>query len=107
MLRVYEVSLDIVRELTPFVREIARQDKDLADQLKRARSSVPLNISEGRHALGARRNVHYGYARGSAQETIGILETAEAAGYIRELPVPTIEKCRRVIGTLTKCLKDH
>ena len=83
MLKIYDVSLEVVRKLVPIVAEIERRDGDLAKQLKRARSSIPLNIAEGSHARGARRNLHYGYAKGSAQESIAILETAVASQYIK------------------------
>jgi four helix bundle protein len=72
--------------LVPLVAAIDRHDPDLTRQLKRARTSIPLNIAEGSHARGARRNLHYGYAKGSANECIAVLEAAHAAGYIRELP---------------------
>ncbi len=95
------------KKLVPVVAEIDRHDADLAKQLKRARSSIALDISEGSHARGARRNLHYGYAKGSAQESIGILETAVAAQYIKVAPVDVIEMLRKIIGTLYKCIGGH
>src|SRR3954452_10344363 len=83
MLKIYDVSLEVVKRLVPVLAAIDRHDPDLARQLKKARSSIPLNVSEGSHARGGRRNLHYGHAKGSAQECIGILETAVAAQYIK------------------------
>ena len=80
---------------------------DLAKQLKRARSSIPLNISEGSHARGGRRNLHYGYAKGSAQECIAILETAVASQYIKRPPEEVIPMLRQIIGTLYNCIGGH
>ena len=107
MLKIYDVALEVVRRLVPVVAEIGRHDADLARQLKKARSSIPLNISEGSHARGARRNLHYGYAKGSAQESIGILETAVAAQYIKRAPEDVLDMLRKIIGTLYNCIGGH
>ena len=55
MLKIYDVALEVTRQLVPIVRELERQDPDLARQLKKARSSISLNIGEGSHAQGGRR----------------------------------------------------
>ncbi|MDB5215854.1 MAG: hypothetical protein JWO86_3781 [Myxococcaceae bacterium] len=107
MLEVYADALQVVRELVPYVAEIDRHDPDLTRQLKKARSSIPLNIAEGSHARGARRNLHYGYAKGSANECIAVLEAAHASGYIRDLPESVIDRLRKIIGTLYRCIGGH
>ena len=107
MLKIYAEALEVVRELAVVVAEIDRHDPDLTRQLKKARSSIPLNIAEGSHARGARRNLHYGYAKGSANECIAVLESAYAAGYIRVLPETVIDKLRKIIGTLYNCIGGH
>jgi four helix bundle protein len=108
MLRIYETGLEVVRRLVPIVAELERKDPELATQLKKARSSITLNIGEGSHAQGKRRNQNYGYAKGSAQESIAILETAVAAEYIKVAPVDLIEMLRKIVGTLHKCIgKRH
>ena len=45
-LLVHEVALHVVTELGPLVPRIARQDRNLAQQLRRAASSVVLDIAE-------------------------------------------------------------
>ncbi len=107
MLKIYADALEVVRELVPYVAEIDRHDPDLTRQLKKARTSIPLNIAEGSHARGARRNVHYSFAKGSANECIAVLEAAHASGYIRTLPAPIIEKLRKIMGTLYNCIGGH
>ena len=107
MLKIYEDALEVVRELVPIVAQIDRHDIDLARQLKKARSSIPLNVAEGSHARGARRNLHYGYAKGSANECIAVLESAHAAGYIPALPEMIIARLRKIIGTLFNCIGGH
>ena len=51
--------------------------------------------------------MHYGYATGSAQESIGILETAVAAQYIKRAPDDVIAMLRQIIGTLYNCIGGH
>lgn len=87
MLKIYTEALEVVRELVPVVNQRDRCDPDLARQLKKARSSIPLNIAEGSHARGARRNLHYGYAKGSANECIAVLG--------QRMPPATSARCRR------------
>jgi four helix bundle protein len=107
MLKIYVDALDVVRETNAIVAQLDRRDPDLSRQLKKARSSIPLNIAEGSHARGARRNLHYGYAKGSANECIAVLESAQASGYIAELPPALVAKLRKIIGTLYNCIGGH
>ena len=46
MLKIYEDSVKMVREVYEVARLVERSDGDLARQLRRASSSVALNISE-------------------------------------------------------------
>jgi four helix bundle protein len=81
MFMAYEVSLDAIRCLAAVVPQIAARDGPLADQLRRAASSVPLNIAEGRRRAGAARTNFYRIAAGSAAEALAALDTALAWGY--------------------------
>ena len=62
----YEVSLDVIRSLRPLLEKIQREDRDLADQIKRAASSVTLNLAEGQRLTKGNRPKHYAIAHGSA-----------------------------------------
>jgi four helix bundle protein len=104
MLRIYEVALSLVRDVAPLAVGIGRSDADLARQLRRALSSVTLNIAEGSHAQGGRRNASYQIAMGSAREALACLETAEAWGYAGEVPAPVREKFGAVVGTLHRVI---
>ncbi len=77
-----EVSIEAVRLLAPLVRRIATRDASLADQLRRAASSVPANLVEGRRRTGRDRTHHYRIAAGSAAEAATALRVAEAWGYL-------------------------
>ena len=107
MLRIYAVAVEVVRRLNGVIVEIKAHDRELAEQLKRARSSITLNISEGSSARGGKRNLHYSYAKGSAQECVAVLETAVAAEYIANANEETIAMLRQIIGTLYRCIGGH
>jgi four helix bundle protein len=104
MLRIYPVSLDIVREVRVLADRIQQRDRDQARQLRRSCSSVPFNIAEGSAAKDGRRRNRYTDALGSARETLANLEVAEAAGYIDPIPVELRRRFDHVIGTLVRNL---
>ena len=78
----YEVSLDVIRCLRDVVPLVAHFDGDLADQMRRAASSVSLNLSEGQRMSAGNKRRHYEIAHGSANEVKGTLDVAEAWGYL-------------------------
>jgi hypothetical protein len=52
----YEVSLELIRSLRDIVPKIKKFDRDLADQIHRAATSVTLNLGEGsRNTAGHQR----------------------------------------------------
>jgi len=79
---VFEIALELIQALRPAVSAIALRDRDLAEQLRRAASSVPLNISEGARRTGKDRQHSYRIAAGSAAEASAALSVAQAWGYI-------------------------
>jgi four helix bundle protein len=64
------------------VPAIEAHDRDLADQIKRAASSVVLNLGEGQRSEKGNKRKHYAIAHGSASEVRAALLTAEAWGWI-------------------------
>jgi four helix bundle protein len=78
----FDVALDLVRSLKEPIAKIAAHDPALADQLRRARSSVPLNLREGRRRAGRDRLHHWRVAAGSADEIVGALLVGEALDYV-------------------------
>ena len=81
MLRIYDVMIRVIAELKSVVGMIEMHDRDLARQLKRAASSVALNIAEGSGSSGGTRRERYKNALGSAREVGACLDVAEAFGY--------------------------
>ena len=80
----YEVSLELIRNLNlrKVVPAVKRVDKDLADQMRRAASSVSLNLGEGQRLTGGNQRKHYEIAHGSANEVRATLDVAMAWGWI-------------------------
>ena len=70
MLRIYPVCLAMVRDVRPYAERIARFDRDLARQLRKSSTSVPLNVAEGSGLRRGRRRQSYDYALGEARETL-------------------------------------
>ena len=101
MLRIYEVILEVIRELRPFVKELERVDASLADQMRRALPSVALNTAEGSGSRGRTRGVRYSTACGSAKETMSCIDCGVAMYDLDAPDVSTMEKLRHVIGALT------
>jgi four helix bundle protein len=67
------------------VPQIERGDRDLADQLRRAASSIVLNLAEGQRSAKGNRQKHYAIAHGSANEVKAALELARAWGWLDDL----------------------
>ena len=66
------------------VESIARKDPDLARQLRRAGTSIPLNVAEGAQRRGKDRAHSYPIAAGSAAESVEALLSAIAWDYITD-----------------------
>ena len=99
MLRIYDTSLDVVRSMQPLLAAIGRRDRDLERQVRRALTSVPLNIAEGSYSRGRNRNARYATATGSMREVLAALEVAEILGYL-VVPLELRDRIDFVIATL-------
>jgi len=78
----YNVSLDLIRQLRPIVPAIKKFDRDLGEQLRRAATSISLNLGEGRRREAGDQRRHYEMAHGSAGEVLTALDVAGAWGYV-------------------------
>ncbi len=78
MFDAFEISLQTVSSLRAPVRTLQARNADLARQVKRAGSSITLNIAEGRRRTGKDRLHLWRIAAGSADEVRAALRTAVA-----------------------------
>lgn len=74
----YKVALDLVTELRPLVDAIKIHDSHLADQMKRAATSVLLNLAEGQRRVAGNKRRAFEIAHGEAREVLGCLDCAAA-----------------------------
>ena len=102
MLRIYDDMLEALRTMRKLVSTIEKRDSDLARQLRRAASSVVLNLGEGSGSVGRMRTARYRTALGSARETRAWLQVAEAFGYVGPMPEVLGQRLDHVIGTLVR-----
>jgi four helix bundle protein len=103
-LRIYTETLELIRRMSKTVIEISRHDADLGRQLRRALTSVPLNIAEGENRRDGHGRARFATAMGSANEVRACLEVAEALGYIEAHPVErdAFDRIARTLFRLTR-----
>ena len=77
-----DVSYRLIEALSPIVLVIERKDRDLADQIRRAATSISLNLAEGSCSQKGNRHKHFSFAHGSASEVKAGLCVAKAWGWI-------------------------
>ena len=82
----YDAALAMVAALRPVLAQLAKGDRALTDQIRRATSSVALNIAEGNRRTGQDRLQFFRIAAGSAAEVRAALEVASAWGRIEASP---------------------
>ncbi|MBK7581310.1 MAG: four helix bundle protein [Myxococcales bacterium] len=81
-MRVIDSLVELVRIVHGLAAKIARQDPDLARQLRRASTSAALNTSEGLWAKAGKRRSRLEDAVNSAREVRMGLRLARACGYL-------------------------
>jgi four helix bundle protein len=75
-------AVHVIGLARPLVEAVGRRDRDLASQLRRALSSIPLNVAEGFGTEGGNARLRFETARGSLYEAQAGLRVAIAWGYV-------------------------
>ena len=93
----YRCAVEFLAVVARIIQQLPAGHYSLADQLKRAALSVPVNIAEGvgRTSVADRRR-HYAIARGSAMECAAILNAC------RILELANIEQLQHGRGLLIR-----
>jgi four helix bundle protein len=105
MLRIYSVAVEMCRDAGVSARAIERSDPDLARQLRKAATSVVLNIAEGSGSFGGNRKQRYHSALGSAREVVAVYDSAEAMRYIDRVAPAVRARLDEIIGTTVNVLR--
>ena len=82
--RVLDASYELISLLVPVVAAVGRHDRSLRDQLRRAATSIPLNLAEGFGLEGGHKKQRFLTALGSAREVTAILEVARRWRYVTD-----------------------
>ena len=107
-LDVYTAAVDFVALAHRIILALPTGHGDLADQLRRASTSVVLNIAEGAGEFSkpAKANFFYGIARRSATECAAVLDVAVWLELIgRQLCEPGRELLIRIVSMLTNMVR--
>ena len=104
MLDAQFLALDLIRALRPLCEQIARQAADLTDQLRRAATSVALNLGEGVRRTGRDKKRAYRIAAAEAQEVRIALEAAVAWGWVDDVAVAAARALADRVARVTYAL---
>jgi four helix bundle protein len=77
-----ENALQVIEQARPLVESIARRDRDLGSQVRRALSSVALNVAEAFGSASGNSRLRWESARGSLNEAQAALRVGVAWGYL-------------------------
>jgi four helix bundle protein len=80
--QVLDLAVSAIETLRPVVARIRQCDRDLGEQIRRALSSVALNIGEACGTEGGNRAARFSTAAGSNAEVRAALRVAVAWGYV-------------------------
>jgi four helix bundle protein len=80
---------------------VQQYDPDLARQMRRAVTSVPLNMQEGFYSKGGNRIARFHDSMGSAKETMATLDVSVAAEYLTPDEVAVdLDRIDHIVATL-------
>lgn len=86
-----ELMMDIMPAIRQLLEQIAKHDRNLADEVKRATTSVISNHAEADGVRGGRRREHIRMADGSLNELRAQLKLAAAWDYVPRATVDQVD----------------
>ena len=101
----YAVALEMLKEVREPLARIKTRNRDLADQIERAATSVLLNVAEGRRRTGRDRTQFFKIADGSNAEVRAAIDDAsKALGYIGDVPAlgALLDRCAAMLWRLSR-----
>ena len=102
-MKIYPVMIEMVKAVHGLSRKVQQHEPDLARQMRRSSSSVPLNAVEGWYAYGGNRVARFSTALQEAQETKMSLDVSVAAEYLTPDEVADdLERIDHIVATLWK-----
>jgi four helix bundle protein len=104
-LRIYGVTIEMLKKLRPVIERVMTKDDNLADQLRRAATSVALNLNEGAYSQGKNERARWFTAMGSAAEVRACLDVAEALGYVDPVGHELRDSVDHIIATLHRLVR--
>ena len=105
-LRFYQDALELVRLSYALARKMPPEERyNMADQLRRASTSVTNNIAEGYGRFHFTDRLRFLYiARGSLEETLNIFITAHTVGYCEQMEV---DDARQLVHSINRGLNGY
>jgi four helix bundle protein len=106
-LDVYKCSIQFLARTVEFLDAFPRGFGGLADQLRRAALSVPLNVAEGAGRISAADAArHYAIARGSAMECAAIVDALVVLQAVDDRQhTSAVDLLGRIVAMLTKMIR--
>ena len=99
--RVLDTSYELISALVPVVTAVGRHDRSLRDQLRRAATSIPLNLAEGFGLEGGNKKQRFLTALGSAREVSAILEVARRWHYVADADAAVVARLLDSVAAMT------
>ena len=108
-LRIYERSYAMALEIHKITQKFPTQERyELGSQLRRAATSIPMNIAEGygRKRFPEEFKRFLGFANGSCNEVSVVLSLARDLGYLEKEPYAALQnECEEVGKGINKLIQ--
>ena len=101
MLDAQRVSMELIEVLREIVARVRTGSPDLADQVRRAATSVALNLAEGTRRQGRDKKRVYRIAAAEAQELKAALAVAAAWGDVDAERIAAVLALAERLGAMT------